>query len=231
MIKRSLDVALSAAGLLILGPLLLAVMALLRLTGEGEVFFRQERIGYRNQPFRIVKFVTMLRVAANPGIADYIVGEDPRILPFGRHLRKSKINELLQLWDVLCGRMSLVGPRPQMHRVHSLYPVEYARVLDTVRPGITGVGSIVFRDEEAILAAATDRDLCYAGQIVPYKARLEAWYVANRTIALDMALIGLTVWYLLFPASTAIMAILPAELRCDMAKFGENSPIARSIPQ
>lgn len=212
MVKRLFDILVSAIVLLLLSPLLIAVFLVLRFTGEGEVFFLQERMGYRNEPFRITKLATMLKSAAKMGAGDYTVENDPRVLPVGRFLRKSKINELPQLWDVLRGKMSLVGPRPQVLRINALYPDFYKSVLDRVRPGITGLGSIVFRNEEAILTRAKDRDYCYTQQIVPYKAEVERWYAENQSFWLDIQIMFLTVWHVLVPGSQLVNRLLPAEL-------------------
>ncbi len=214
--KRSFDIAVSGTALLLLSPLLFIIILLLRFTGEGEVFFGQERIGYRGRAFRITKFATMKKSAAVLPAGEYTVENDPRVLPVGRFLRKFKVNEIIQLWDVFRGEMSLVGPRPQLPRMHRYYPTTYMTVLNRCRPGITGVGSLVFRDEEAIIAAATDRDYCYTHQIIPYKAELEEWYAANRTFTLDLKLIALTAWHVIRPRSKALWNVLPVRLRRDM---------------
>lgn len=217
--KRLSDILLSSIGLILLSPILIVIIAILGFTGEGEIFFLQQRIGYRCRPFHITKFATMLKSAAHMKQGDFTIQNDPRVLPIGRFLRKSKINELLQLWDVVRGEMSLVGPRPQMLRVHALYPEGYASVLQRVRPGITGVGSIVFRDEERILTRAPDREYCYARRIVPYKAELEQWYADNRSMALDLALIAITIWCVIIPDSDIIFKLLPERLRRDVHAF------------
>lgn len=210
--KRAFDVLVSGLGLLAMSPLLLPVALILRFTGEGEVFFLQERMGYRNKPFKITKFATMLKSAGRMGAGDYTIENDPRVLPVGRVLRKTKINELPQLWDVFRGKMSLVGPRPQMLRIHALYGPDYDSVLERVRPGITGIGSIVFRDEERILTNAVDRDFCYKHQIVPYKASLERWYADNRSFWLDLWLMFLTIWHVARPQSRLAHKLLPPSL-------------------
>jgi lipopolysaccharide/colanic/teichoic acid biosynthesis glycosyltransferase len=222
--KRALDILLSGLGLFVLSPLLLLVMAILRLTGEGEVFFLQERMGYGNKPFKITKFATMLKSAGRMGSGDYTVENDPRVLPVGRVLRKTKINELPQLWDVFRGKMSLVGPRPQMLRIHALYGPEFDTVLARVRPGITGIGSIVFRDEERILTHAADRDYCYKHQIVPYKAELERWYAEHRTFWLDLWLMFLTIWHVARPQSRLAHKLLPVDLIRSPAAFDGVQP-------
>lgn len=218
--KRLLDILVSLIAITLLSPVLIVIMIVLRVTGEGEVFFFQERMGYRNRPFHITKFATMLKSAAVTKRGDFTVKNDPRVLPFGRFLRKSKINELLQFWDVFRGKMSLVGPRPQILRIHALYPERFSTVLERVRPGITGVGSIVFRDEERILTEAADRDHCYTHEIIPYKADLECWYADNQSMMLDIALLCLTAWYILVPDSRAIFRIIPEDLHKAVHSFG-----------
>ncbi len=219
LIKRVIDVAAASLGLLVLSPVFLIVAVILKVTGEGEILFLQERMGYRNRPFRITKFATMVKSAAVMNDGDYTVQNDPRILPVGRFLRKSKINELCQLWDVLRGEMSLVGPRPQMLKIHALYPLGYRAVLDQVRPGLTGVGSIIFRNEERLLTDAVDRDYCYKAQIVPYKADLEEWYAEHQSLWLDLRLLLWTVQAIVKPGETGLMAVLPPRLRRPMSDF------------
>lgn len=231
MLKRLFDILMAAIALLVLAVPLLIVMAILRLTGEGEVFFLQNRMGYKNKPFKITKFATMLKSAATMGAGDYTIENDPRVLLVGRVLRKTKINELPQFWDVLRGKMSIVGPRPQALRIASLYPQCYANVLDRVRPGITGLGSVVFRDEEKTLSRAVDRDYCYTRQIVPYKAELETWYADNQSIWLDLKIIFLTIWHVLKPDSTMVRKILPPHLAGDEREFnGTPSRTADAAP-
>lgn len=219
MLKRLFDIFSSACGLIILSPILLICMIILKFSGEGEIFFLQKRLGYKNVPFHITKFATMLKSAAFMKDGDYTVQNDPRVLPVGKFLRKSKINELMQLWDVFRGKMSLVGPRPQTLNVSKMYPPEFDMVLNTVRPGVTGIGSIVFRDEERILTEAVDRDLCYKTEIVPYKAELEIWYAENASLWLDIKLIFVTAWAIINPNSQGVMPLLPEHLRRDVTTF------------
>lgn len=221
MIKRAMDLTFSALMLIALSPVLIITMILLRFTGEGEIFFLQERIGYRGKKFNITKFATMLKSAAFMKAGDYTIQNDPRVLRVGRILRKYKLNELLQLWDVLRGEMSFVGPRPQIPRIYNNYPPSYKSVIDRVRPGITGVGSLVFRDEERILSESNDRDFCYKKLIIPYKSELEQWYADNNNVILDISLILLTIWYVIFPRSKALWKIVPKNLYRDVSKFSE----------
>jgi lipopolysaccharide/colanic/teichoic acid biosynthesis glycosyltransferase len=192
MLKRLLDLFLSGAAVLALSPLLVPVMILLRLTGEGEVFFRQQRIGRGGQPFGILKFATMLKNSPNMSGGDITVGNDPRILPFGGFLRKTKINELPQLFNVLLGDMSLIGPRPLTPRVANMFPPEHWAQVGHLRPGLSGIGSIVFRDEEGLLSRANDRETVYREIIVPYKSALECWYAQRESVGLDIKLILFT---------------------------------------
>ena len=156
-IKRFFDIVVSLIVLIILSPLLIPIIIILRFTGEGYVFYYQQRIGYRNTYFNIIKFATMLKNSPNMGTGTITLRNDPRLLPMGKFLRKSKINELPQILNVLKGDMSLVGPRPLVDKTYNAYPetIRY-KVYDSI-PGITGIGSVVFRDEEALISAATIR--------------------------------------------------------------------------
>lgn len=212
MLKRVFDVVVAGAALLVLSPLLLAVTGLLRMTGEGEIFYRQERVGRRGKRFRIYKFATMLKNSPSLSGGDITVDGDPRILPCGRFLRKTKINELPQLLNVIAGDMSIIGPRPLTPRVAALFPVHHWEAIAKLRPGLSGVGSIVFRDEEGLLKAVDDRERVYSALIVPYKMALENWYLRNQNVALDLRLIMLTA-----------VAVLNPHL--DAARFLRNLPL------
>src|SRR5258705_954032 len=197
MLKRVFDIVVAGTALLVLSPLLLPIAAVLLSTGEGEVFYRQERVGRGGKCFRIYKFATMLKDSPNLSGGDITVDRDPRILPCGRFLRKTKINELPQLLNVIAGDMSIIGPRPLTPRVAALFPAHYWESIAELRAGLSGVGSIVFRDEERLLSAANDRERVYAEQIVPYKIALESWYLRNQSFALDLKLIALTLFAML----------------------------------
>jgi len=198
MLKRAFDVVVAGTALLVLSPLLLPIAALLRVTGEGEVFYRQERVGRGGKRFRIYKFATMLKDSPNLLGGDITIDKDPRILPYGRFLRKTKINELPQLLNVIAGDMSIIGPRPLTPRVAALFPAHYWESISELRAGLSGVGSIVFRDEECLLSAAGDRERVYAELIVPYKMALENWYLRNQSFTLDLKLIALTLLAVLY---------------------------------
>jgi len=223
--KRIFDFTVASVLLLMLSPLLLPIMIALRFSGENKIFYRQERIGLDNEVFTITKFATMLEDSPNMEGGSYTMKDDPRILPMGRFLRKSKINELPQLLDILMGKMSFVGPRPQMIKVHSWYPEEYEEVLKGLRPGITGIGSIVFRDEESILLSAKDYDYCYKNEIIPAKTKLECWYKENRSFWGDVALMFITAWVVIFPKSKVLYKLFRSLPKVEKDKFGKGAVV------
>jgi lipopolysaccharide/colanic/teichoic acid biosynthesis glycosyltransferase len=158
---RLVDMVLSAIFISWVLPLWIIVIPVLRLTGEGEIFYRQARVGKNGKRFNLLKFATMLKNSPNLGTGELTVHNDPRVLPVGRFLRKSKINELPQLLNVLLGDMSLVGPRPQTPRCFAAFPQEAQNRIMQVRPGLSGIGSILFRGEEKILQHAADPEAFY----------------------------------------------------------------------
>lgn len=201
-VKRAMDIVLSGIALVVLSPLLVPIAVALKCTGEHYVFYYQERIGYRNKKFKMIKFATMLLNSPNLPGGLHTTRKDPRLLPLGGFLRKTKINELPQLLNILKGDMSIVGPRPLVDKTFDPYPEEVKKVIYNVRPGLTGVGSIVFRDEEAILSQSKmPVDECYAKVIAPHKGALELWYQKNISFATDMKLIFLTAWVIVWPKS------------------------------
>jgi lipopolysaccharide/colanic/teichoic acid biosynthesis glycosyltransferase len=186
MAKRAFDLLLSALGLLLLTPVLLLIALWVKLDSPGPVFFRQERVGRFGRPFFIHKFRTM-RVD-NAGL-QITVGVDPRITRAGRVLRAAKLDELPQLWDVLRGAMSLVGPRPEVPRYVALYPPQLREIVLSVRPGITDPASLSFRNESELLAAAADPEREYVEVVMPTKLRLAAAYVRRATLRSDLRVI------------------------------------------
>jgi len=207
--KRALDIVLSSMALAVLSPLLIVVIVILRCTGERYVFYRQERVGKGGRPFGLYKFATMLK--DSPSLPGGLLTrkQDPRILPFGRILRATKINEIPQLINVLLGDMSLIGPRPQARPHFEVFPEHIKKEIVKLRPGLSGIGSIMFRDEDSILAACgTDDKEFYAQDIAPYKGELESWYARHRSVGLDLLLIALTVWVVLFPKSHLHLKLL-----------------------
>ena len=183
--KRSLDVVASAAGLLLLAPVLAAVALVVR--RDGPVLFRQERVGRGGRTFRIWKFRTMVSGAEARGAA-LTVGGDPRITRVGAWLRRTKLDELPQLLNVLRGEMTLVGPRPEVPRYVALYTPEQRRVLELV-PGITDPASVRYRDEAGELALAADPQRHYIDVVLPDKIRLNLAYAARATIASDLRIL------------------------------------------
>jgi lipopolysaccharide/colanic/teichoic acid biosynthesis glycosyltransferase len=207
--KRALDILLSSVALIVLSPLLIPVVIILRCTGEGHVFYCQERVGKNGRTFWLYKFATMLKDSPNMPGGLLTMKHDPRVLPFGRILRATKINEIPQLLNVLLGDMSLIGPRPQAKPHFEVFPEHVKRWIVKVRPGLSGVGSIVFRDEDSILAACGgDEHEFYAADMAPYKGELEIWYVRHQSIVLDMLLMLLTIWVILFPQSRLHVRLL-----------------------
>ncbi|GJM33481.1 MAG: hypothetical protein DHS20C18_24820 [Saprospiraceae bacterium] len=207
-LKRLADILASAIALLILSPLLIPVIIALLLTGEGEVFYFQKRIGLNNQPFSIWKFATMLKNSANIGSGTITLRNDPRVTPVGKYLRKSKINELPQIINVLKGDMSIVGPRPLDDKGFQSYSEAVQAVVYNAKPGITGIGSIVFRDEEKLISASDlpPREF-YRLHIAPYKGALELWYQEHFSFYTDLMIILLTAWVIVFPNSDIVYKV------------------------
>jgi lipopolysaccharide/colanic/teichoic acid biosynthesis glycosyltransferase len=190
----------SGAALLVLGVPLLIVMLILRFTGEGDVWFLQERVGYMGRRFKVYKFATMRRDSEWTGTKDITLRNDPRVLPVGRILRKGKINELPQLINIFIGDMSFVGWRPLMPKSFDYYPPHVQEQIVRMKPGLTGVGSIIFRDEEAITErSAKPPERVYREDIAPHKGELELWYQANQSFWLDLRIILLTGMVVLRP--------------------------------
>lgn len=205
--QRIFDIALSGLALLALSPLLLPIALFLRFTGEGEIFFLQSRVGKNGKPFALYKFATMLKNSPSIGTGTVTLKDDPRILPAGKFLRKTKINELPQLLNILNGSMSIIGPRPQTQRCFDAFPQRSQEAIVKVRPGLSGIGSIVFRDEEEMMHGHQDPNYFYDQVIMPYKGALEEWYVHNQNLYTYFMLIGLTAWVVLFPSSKAVWSV------------------------
>ena len=199
---RIIDILLSTLALLILLPLFIPIVIVLLLTGEHKVFYSQTRVGYNNKDFKIIKFATMLSNSPNMGTGSLTLRNDPRVLPFGTFLRKTKINELPQILNIIIGDLSIVGPRPQMQIDFETYSIEVQNIIYNVRPGLTGIGSIVFRDEESLISDASENENphdFYKRVIAPYKGELEIWYQKHRSIHLDFQLIFITAWAIVAP--------------------------------
>lgn len=191
MLKRLFDFTASLAGLMLLSPLLIVIILAIRLESSGPAFFLQERVGLEGKRFRIIKFRTMRQSAPAEG-PQITIGQDPRITPIGRTLRKFKLDELPQLINVLKGEMSLVGPRPEVPAYMVCYTQEQQAIILSVRPGITDFAAIEFSDEADILASAAHPEAAYVQQVMPRKFALYERYVRERSFWLDLKLIGRT---------------------------------------
>jgi len=206
--KRLCDILVSGICLLILSPLLIPIMIGLKLTGEGYIWYFQERVGYRNVKFNIWKFATMLKNSPNMSGGVITTKRDPRITPMGGFLRKSKINELPQLINIFKGDMSVVGPRPVMQISFDAYPENVQEVIYNVKPGLTGIGSIIFRDEEELITKVKneggDTWDFYKNKIYPFKGEVEKWYQENQSFYTDLKIIIITAWVILKPESEIV---------------------------
>ena len=210
-IKRFFDILFSLVALLILLPFFIPIILLLLFTGEHEVFYQQDRVGYKNRIFGIWKFATMLKNSPNMGSKDLTMRKDPRVTTVGRFLRKTKLNELPQMFNILIGDMSFVGPRPLMKSGFDRYTDELKSKVYDVTPGLTGIGSIVFRDEELIITKSElSPEECYRKIILPYKGALELWYQQHRNFFTDFMLLFLTGWYVFFPKSQLVFKVFPS---------------------
>ena len=189
MLKRVFDILFSAGTLIVLSPLLLAVALWIKVDSPGPVFFRQVRVGRGGRPFKILKFRSMRVDAAAQG-PQLTVGHDARITRAGAWIRKYKIDEFPQFLNVLVGDMSLVGPRPEVPRYVDLYPPDVRDLVLSVRPGITDLASIEYRDESAVLGRSPDPERAYVEQVLPAKLALCQRYVRERSFAGDLAIIG-----------------------------------------
>ena len=217
IIKRAIDFIFSLVFLLLLAPVFLVLMLLLSLTGEHKVFYLQERVGFKNKRFKIFKFATMLANSPNLGTGDITIRNDPRLIPMGKFLRKTKLNELPQLLNVLIGDMTLVGPRPLMVKGFERYSPNIQARIYNVKPGITGIGSVIFRDEEAIVSKSLNYNESY-NKINSFKGELELWYQKNISFFTDLSILFLTGWVLLFPNTR-----LPNKFFPDLPTFDKQS--------
>jgi lipopolysaccharide/colanic/teichoic acid biosynthesis glycosyltransferase len=198
---RIFDILFSGIVLLLLSPLFVPIVITLRLTGEGEVFFLQERIGKGGKKFKLLKFATMLKNSPNIGTGTVTMKGDPRVLFVGTFLRKTKLNELPQLLNIFFGTMSFIGPRPLTTQTFGAYSEHTQSIIKQVRPGLSGVGSIIFRSEEEIMHGATASVDFYENVIAPYKGALEEWFVSKKCLYIYFVAIFVTVWAVLIPST------------------------------
>ncbi len=205
--ERFFDILFSGLALLALSPLLVPVVIVLKFSGEGEIFFFQERIGKDGKLFKLYKFATMLKDSPNLGTGTVTMRDDPRVLPVGKFLRKTKINELPQLLNIFLGDMSVIGPRPLTAQTFGSYSDNTKAVISQVRPGLSGVGSIIFRSEEDIMHGATASIDFYHNVIAPYKGALEEWFVTNKGTYTYFMAIFTTVWAVLFSETKVVWIV------------------------
>ena len=180
---------------------MIPIIIILKCSGEGEVFFAQERVGKKGKIFKLLKFATMLKDSPNIGTGSVTMRDDPRILPFGNFLRKTKINEIPQLLNIFMGDMSVIGPRPLTVETFRFYSIHTQAIIKQVRPGLSGIGSIIFRDEESIMQGKNATLDFYDSVIIPYKGALEEWFVSNRSLSIYFLAIFITLWAVLLPST------------------------------
>jgi len=205
ILKRILDLVIAIFSLFVLSPIFFVTMIILRFTGEREVFYTQKRVGYKQKDFKMWKFATMMKDSEKIGNKDMTLRDDPRVTKAGRILRITKINELPQIFNVVIGNMSIVGPRPLLRVSFEMYKPEYAVKVYNSKPGITGIGPMLLRDEEKIVSEATEKGAdpreFYKNKIYPYKGEVEMWYQANKSLWTDILIIFLTAWVIIFSES------------------------------
>lgn len=218
IIKRLFDFVMALLALTVLSPLLILVIIGLLLTGEHYVFYFQERIGKGGKAFDIWKFATMLKNSPNIGTGTVTTRNDPRVLPMGKFLRKTKINELPQLINILIGNMSIIGPRPLVKKTYDLYADDVKECISKVTPGLSGIGSVIFRDEEYYVSKAKDPVKFARQYIQPQKGELEKWYYHNRSLYVDFMIIFLTCWVIVFPKSDLVYKVFKTLPRLDLEK-------------
>jgi lipopolysaccharide/colanic/teichoic acid biosynthesis glycosyltransferase len=205
---RFFDLLISFIAMIVLLPFMIPIMIGLKLTGEHYIFYLQPRVGKGGKTFEVFKFATMLLNSPNLPGGFITQAKDPRILPMGTFLRKTKINELPQLMNIFLGQMSFVGPRPIVEKHLALYPKATRDEILKMKPGLTGIGSLVFRDEEGVLdRAGGDRKRLHDMVIAPYKGELEIWYIKHQNLGVYFAIILLTAWSVLRPRSDAYKRI------------------------
>lgn len=215
LIKRIFDIILSLTAIICLCWLLFPIIIILLCTGEHYIFYKQMRVGNGGKMFAVLKFATMLKDSPNIGDGLVTTRNDPRVLPVGKFLRKTKLNELPQLFNILLGSMSIVGPRPMVQPDYDAYTEEAKQCYNAMTPGLSGIGSIVFRDEEYFISKAKEPMKFLRNIIQPFKGELEIWYYRNRSLWVDAKIIFLTVWTVIFPNSGLVYKTFPTLPRKD----------------
>lgn len=207
---RAFDIIFSATALLLLAPMFAILALILRFTGEGEILYFQPRVGKDRSSFNIIKFATMKKESPTMGAGTITVKDDPRVLPVGRFLRRTKINELPQIINIFRGDMSVIGPRPLTEDAYQYYSEEGVKFLTSVRPGLSGIGSIIFRDEERILSRVSNPRDFHKRVIGPYKELLETWSIQNMSLWTYFLFIFLTVHAVVFSKSKLVWRVFPS---------------------
>jgi len=199
IVIRFLDILFSSLAIIVFLPFMLPIMIILKLTGEHDIFYKQKRIGRYGKEFNLLKFATMLRDSPNLPGGIFTEKNDQRMLPMGKFLRKTKINELPQLINIFIGQMSIVGYRPLMRVSYDKYTEDTKRKLYNKKPGLSGIGSIVFRNEEVIVHNITDKEAFYSNVIMPYKGELESWFSERKNIINYFKIIIITAYVIVKP--------------------------------
>ena len=205
--ERFFDIFFSGLALVSLSPFLVTIVIVLKFSGEGEVFFLQKRIGKGGKLFKLFKFATMLKDSPNIGTGTITMKGDSRVLPVGKFLRKTKINELPQLLNIFFGDMSIIGPRPLTAQTFGMYSTITQNIVKNVRPGLSGIGSIIFRGEEDIMQGASASINYYVKVIAPYKGKLEEWFVSHQGLYTYFIAIMITIWSVLFPKTSFVWRV------------------------
>ena len=206
---RFFDILFCLIAVIILLPILLIVSILLKFTAEGEIIYSQERVGIDCKSFSLLKFATMLKNSENIGTGSITIKNDPRVLPLGKFLRKTKLNELPQLFNVIKGDMGIIGPRPLTRVNFNYYDNETRSIISKIKPGLSGIGSIYFRNEEDYLTTSGDPEEIYKNVIAPYKGKLEIWYSKNANLKNYFLAIFTTIIAIIFNDQNIIFKIFP----------------------
>jgi lipopolysaccharide/colanic/teichoic acid biosynthesis glycosyltransferase len=219
---RFFDIVFSLIAIIVLFPFMLPIMIILKLTGEHYIFYKQKRVGRYGKEFNLLKFATMLKDSPNLPGGLFTIENDPRILPLGNFLRKTKINELPQLINILTGEMSVIGYRPLVRQGYEKYSDDIKQRLYHLKPGLSGIGSIALRNEEDIMQKVSDKEDFYKNVIIPYKGKLESWFADNRSILAYFKMIFVTAVVVLKPSSDIWkkvfknLPLVPEELKAQM---------------
>ena len=206
-LMRVCDICLSLSAVILFLPLLSILIILLKLTGEGKVFYFQKRVGYKGRYFSLIKFATMVQTSPDIGTKELTLPDDPRVLPLGKILRKTKLNELPQLFNVIKGDLSLIGPRPQTEFYYNCFSKDDVELITSIKPGLSGIGSVYFRDEEELFRNRLDAKMFDEEVIMPYKGQLERWYAENISLGKYFKLIVLTIYVVITGAKLDLAKI------------------------